>query len=639
MLSFLEFISESTKMKVQYFYSVRFRQFLTEIYKSKSSGFEIANFILHAEQSNQVEDDITFIDMTDFNDKISFIQLNRVKRMYDIQKKEIEDEGKVLRTAFEQWIEKVALSEESTPWKNQRTDLYIGRFVNRVSEKGGKKLEPSEIEKFVNTYKSKFDSLKSGESRFEEVSGEIIKHWYNKENYEQEKGQLGSSCMRNPNSRSFFNIYTENPEVCSLLILRSDENYDKICGRALVWKLSNGRTYMDRVYVINDSDFQSYEDYAKKRNWQTEDNMDYRDFNSMIVKLKHWKFNKYPYMDTFKCLNVNEGYLSSDEDKWPSSGFWKLQDTGGGYDGDNLVWSGYHDDYIDRDDAVQTLRGDWVLEDCSVYLEYKDGYATQDEETVSCNYNSQNYYLDDTHHSEVMEDYIYVDEALEITINADGDTDWIHEDMEEVTFKIELDGEEVRTLPICTIFNPLDKKYYFKDAVIDNHGLVYHIIKSQELIPWEEVVKQILDSDVSLDEVELPNASSNEYKFSSLTSYKNSQKMEILGNSSIISRREITNLIKCLLIISPDKSKRRPNGDPLIQNGHNVFNRELLDKYNRNPVLSGLLPKGYISLLESGWYWKEYSGKAGVQLSDYFVSDVLKDPRAIATWYSIKMPH
>ena len=260
MLSFLEFILESTKMKVQYFYSVRFRQFLTEIVKSKKPGFEVANLILHAEQSNQVEDDITFIDMTDFNDKISFIQLNRVKRMYDIQKKEIEDEGKILKTTFEEWIERVALSEESNPWKTQRTDLYIGRFVNRVSEKGGKKLEPSEIEKFVNTYKSKFDSFKSGESRFEEVSGEVIKHWYSSNNYEEVKGQLGNSCMRNPRCQNFFNIYIQNPEVCSLLILKSEEDYDKICGRALVWKLSDGKTYMDRVYVIRDSDFQLYED-------------------------------------------------------------------------------------------------------------------------------------------------------------------------------------------------------------------------------------------------------------------------------------------------------------------------------------------------------------------------------------------
>jgi hypothetical protein len=636
MLSFLEFILESTKMKVQYFYSVRFRQFLTEIVKSKKPGFEVANFILLAEQSNQVEDDITFIDMTDFNDKVSFIQLNRVKRMYDLQKKEIEDEGKTVVVSFEQWIERVAISEEALPWKNQRTDLYIGRFVNRVSERGAKKLDSTEIERFVNTYKAKFDSFKTGESRFEEVSGEVIKHWYLYRNYEEVKGQLGNSCMRTGNCQSFFKIYTENPEVCSLLIFKSKEDYDKIAGRALVWKLSNGRTYMDRVYTVRDSDFQLFEEYAKKRDWLTEENMSYSDFSKMTVELKKWKFEEYPYMDTFKCLNVREGYLTSDEDRWPSPGFWKLESTSGRYDGDNLVWSNYHDEYIDRDEAVQTLRGDWCLEDSAVYLEYKDGWTTQDEETVSCSYNGENYFLEDTYYSDILEDYIYTEDAIEIVTNSDGDTDWIYEGIEDSIIKIELDGEEVKTLPMLTIFNPIDKKYYFKDAMIDNQRLIYHIIKSQELIPWEEVVKQILESNFHIQDIDLPNG---ENKFDGLTEIKSPQKMEVLRPSSSLNRDELSNVIKCLLIISPDKSERRSSGEPLASKGHKVFNRNLLEKYQNNPVLKDLLSKGFINLLDSGWSWKEYAGKAAVQLSDYFISDVLKDPRAIATWYSIKMPH
>jgi hypothetical protein len=115
--------------------------------------------------------------------------------------------------------------------------------------------------------------------------------------------------------------------------------------------------------------------------------------------------------------------------------------------------------------------------------------------------------------------------------------------------------------------------------------------------------------------------------------------MEVLRPTSSLNRDELSNVIKCLLIISPDKSERRPSGDPLVPKGHRVFNRSLLDKYQNNPVLKDLLSKGFINLLDSGWSWQEYAGKAGVSLSDYFVSDVLKDPRAIATWYSVKMPH
>jgi hypothetical protein len=173
--------------------------------------------------------------------------------------------------------------------------------------------------------------------------------------------------------------------------------------------------------------------------------------------------------------------------------------------------------------------------------------------------------------------------------------------------------------------------------VIDNHGLVYHIIKSQELIPWEQVVKQILESDFNIAGIDLPNG---ENKFDALTQIKNPQKMELLRPSSSLNRDELSNVIKCLLIISPDKSERRSNGEPLASKGHKAFNRNLLDKYQNSPEVTGLLPKVFTDILNNSyWYWQEYSGKAGVQLSDYFVSDVLKDPRAIATWYSIKMPH
>ena len=112
--------------------------------------------------------------------------------------------------------------------------------------------------------------------------------------------------------------------------------------------------------------------------------------------------------------------------------------------------------------------------------------------------------------------------------------------------------------------------------------------------------------------------------------------MEILRS---LKREEITNIIKCLLIISPDKSERRPSGEPLVSKGHRTFNTNLLERYKNNPILSGLLSEDFLKLLNGNWYWQEYIGKAAVQLSDYFVSDVLKDPKAIATWYSVKMPH
>ena len=158
------------------------------------------------------------------------------------------------------------------------------------------------------------------------------------------------------------------------------------------------------------------------------------------------------------------------------------------------------------------------------------------------------------------------------------------------------------------------------------------------MITWEEVVKQILESNFNVSSIELPNG---ECKFDSLVNFKTrSENFQLLKSSNLdLKWSELSDLIKCLLIISPDKSERRPNGEPLTSKGHRLFNQDLLEKYRNNPVLSGLLSESFIKLLGGNWWWQEYSGKAAVQLSDYFVSDVLKDPRAIATWYSIKMPH
>jgi hypothetical protein len=74
---------------------------------------------------------------------------------------------------------------------------------------------------------------------FEIVEGDEIAKWYRYENYAENKGTLGNSCMRDKRD-SFFEIYTKNPEVCRMLILKED---DKILGRALIWKLNSFKSY------------------------------------------------------------------------------------------------------------------------------------------------------------------------------------------------------------------------------------------------------------------------------------------------------------------------------------------------------------------------------------------------------------
>ena len=155
------------------------------------------------------------------------------------------------------------------------------------------------------------------------VSGEDIVKWYNEENYSRENtSTLHSSCMRYKECGEYFGIYVQNPEVCQLLIKRSDFDSDKITSRALVWKLRNGDYFMDRVYYSKDSEVLLYKEYAIREGWAYKKNQSTGSYNTMIgngdvytksleVQLEKWKFKKYPYLDTIPYLG-DDGVLRTD---------------------------------------------------------------------------------------------------------------------------------------------------------------------------------------------------------------------------------------------------------------------------------------------------------------------------------------
>ena len=83
-------------------------------------------------------------------------------------------------------------------------------------------------------------------------------YYYLKDNYIEVEGDLGNSCMRYIYCQSYFDIYIKNPDVCKMLVYVDEDN--KVWGRALIWTIDTcdedkitSRTYMDRIYGINDS--------------------------------------------------------------------------------------------------------------------------------------------------------------------------------------------------------------------------------------------------------------------------------------------------------------------------------------------------------------------------------------------------
>jgi hypothetical protein len=237
------------------------------------------------------------------------------------------------------------------PFSKNRQPGRIGASVQALLRSADVTYSNAEIEQFVNKYKSEFDKFNDAFRNFELVSGKEIHHWYQASNYLHgtSKGQLSNSCMGRAPER-WLEIYTMNPDVCQLLILKDDDQQDKIKGRALVWKLTQpvGITYVDRIYTHDDSDLELFKQYIKEQGWYLKnrytsstsdttmiapDGSESRP-RELIVKVDAREYSGYPYLDTFKFYTPSSGKLSTD------SGDYQLEDTGGGYSNQECEYCG-----------------------------------------------------------------------------------------------------------------------------------------------------------------------------------------------------------------------------------------------------------------------------------------------------------
>ncbi len=215
----------SKKEECKYFYSNRLRDIFTNI--SNKNKISVFNSVLHAEGSSRALDDITLFDIGDDENTITFIQVNRLKKMKD-------DNGDS-EISTSEWTRRKWLSTSSSlnfrGWTDQRTSITLGRFLTRIFRTIDVNCSDKDKETWINTYKSEYKLRQNPEDRFELVCGDDIKKWYSESAYQYDKGQLSNSCMRYDQCQSYFDIYTKNPEVCQLLILH-DDNQEKIIGRA-----------------------------------------------------------------------------------------------------------------------------------------------------------------------------------------------------------------------------------------------------------------------------------------------------------------------------------------------------------------------------------------------------------------------
>lgn len=188
---------------------------------------------------------------------------------------------------------------------NRSGEVRIGRFINKFLSALDYSFTQKEIEEFVNKYQTVVEFKKNAFNNFKVVDGEDIRYWYNIDNYANDKGQLGSSCMRGKECEKFFDIYCENTDVCKLLIFTDNDN--RLIGRSLLWKLDDGRFFMDRIYTNKDNYSLLFETWAKKNKYITQKELNFA--IKVLAKVGEYKF--YPYLDTLQYYAPNDGMLSS----------------------------------------------------------------------------------------------------------------------------------------------------------------------------------------------------------------------------------------------------------------------------------------------------------------------------------------
>ena len=240
-------------------------------------------------------------------------------------------------------------------WELPSSPIRLGRALTPIFRASNITVPQAEIEKFVNSFRATAEFLQSAFSKFDIVKGDAIAHWYNGSNYEEGgRSTLGSSCMRNMEDETF-ELYTQNPEVCSLVILYGnngtivDGKYksNKIRGRALLWNTTSGDVFMDRIYTNHDQDVDLFKQFADENGWWYKKYQDssvvFTAVSKSSEKQPYYTVNlnpsydsRYaPYVDTLCYMDDDKTFISNSDDDT----YYEMRHTEGNLD--------YDDDYDD----------------------------------------------------------------------------------------------------------------------------------------------------------------------------------------------------------------------------------------------------------------------------------------------------
>ena len=266
--------------------------------------------------------------------------------------------------------------------KTGRQSLSVHKFLTKIFKNNSSVSE--------NQIKVAGDEIIAGVQKYkiEFVEGDEIADYYASIDCSD---WSTTSCMSG-RAKSFFKIYTDNPEVCKLGIVKDTDG--EIVGRFLHWKVTDGYWINDRFYYKEPVVEEWFKKHCEKNNlyfrldmeefMHGEDRVDL----PLEVELKYpvSDYDEVPYLDTFRYTDGNNKINNID-------GCYSLDQTDGSNNTvEDRIWDEYAEEYIDEDDAVYVEYGSFegnTHRDHCVYIDFGRGsgcYALEDD----CMYSNAN---------------------------------------------------------------------------------------------------------------------------------------------------------------------------------------------------------------------------------------------------------
>lgn len=344
-----------------------------------------------------IETKYNYLNISDKNDEISFIPNSQYNKF-------IENDDDISRKS--------------------KNFTKIGRFIRQIYKDNNKHITDTQIEKFVNSYKAKYDEHYKVQSDYELkiVSGEEIKKWYLRDNYyghESDGGELWKSCMKHSTCQRFFDIYINNSNKISLVVLTKSS---KVIARALLWNINPNTVYLDRIYGYRKSDEHLLKKIVINDKYKSKKVLSYDtdNINDIKISVSIKNIEYFPYLDSFGTMYVELNDNGIEDTEYATlmnknehvSGFirYELRETNGVrsfVDSDYYEYSNYHQRYIREEDCVSI---ELIGKNSKLKGKQEDIYFK--DECVWSDYLKKYLLKEDSIYLDSIKDYYIIDDVI-----------------------------------------------------------------------------------------------------------------------------------------------------------------------------------------------------------------------------------